>query len=122
MNVRSSRREAWASAFLILALVLASVWQNRQLRAVQLEEEKALYAERLLARFLGALRDVVGDGDDLSRRATGGDDHVIGDLGERAHVEHRDVVGLELLESVDDHVQQAIFRHQRRGSPRSARH
>jgi hypothetical protein len=32
---------------LILALVLASVWQNRQLQAVQLDAKKALYAERL---------------------------------------------------------------------------
>lgn len=47
MNARSSRREAWVSAVLTLVLVLVSVWQNQQLRAAQLEEEKALYAERL---------------------------------------------------------------------------
>ena len=47
MNARSSRREAWMSVALILVLVSVSVWQNQQLRAAQLEEEKALYVERL---------------------------------------------------------------------------
>ena len=31
----------------ILLLVLTSSWQNQQLQAVQLDEKKALYAERL---------------------------------------------------------------------------
>lgn len=47
MSDRSSRREGMLAAFVALALVLASHWQSRQLRALQLEEEKALYAERL---------------------------------------------------------------------------
>jgi hypothetical protein len=47
MRDRLTRREGWISVGMILILALASVWQSRQLRAVQLEEEKALYAERL---------------------------------------------------------------------------
>lgn len=44
---QSGRREGWVSAALILILVLVSIWQNQQLRDAQLDEEKALYAERL---------------------------------------------------------------------------
>jgi hypothetical protein len=47
MNGRSTRRDGWASVGIILILVLVSVWQGRQLRAVQLDAEKGLYAERL---------------------------------------------------------------------------
>jgi hypothetical protein len=32
---------------MVLILVLCSVWQNRQLQAVQSDQKKALYAERL---------------------------------------------------------------------------
>lgn len=34
-------------AVALVALVLCSLWQNRQLRAAQLHEKQALYAERL---------------------------------------------------------------------------
>jgi hypothetical protein len=47
MRDRSTRREGFLAAGIILILVLVSVWQTRQLRAVQLGAEKALYAERL---------------------------------------------------------------------------
>lgn len=47
MNDRSTSRAGWVSVSAILILVLTSIWQNGQLRAVQLDEEKGLYAERL---------------------------------------------------------------------------
>ncbi|MBL8327637.1 MAG: hypothetical protein JNJ71_02225 [Rubrivivax sp.] len=42
-----SRRGALAFVAALLVLSLIAVWQNQRLRAVQLEEKKAHYAERL---------------------------------------------------------------------------
>ncbi len=47
MNDRLTSGQAWLAAAVAALLVGVSVWQDRQLRTAQLEEEKALYAERL---------------------------------------------------------------------------
>ena len=47
MNSRLTRREGWAFMTALALLALLAAWQNQQLRAIQLEEKKALYGERL---------------------------------------------------------------------------
>ena len=47
MRDRLTSREGLVLVGMILLLVLTGVWQNRQLQDVQLEEKKALYAERI---------------------------------------------------------------------------
>lgn len=47
MTGHLSRREWIAFVAALAMLVACSLWQNRQLRAAQLEEKKALYGERL---------------------------------------------------------------------------
>jgi len=47
MKNRLTRREAVVLAVVAALLVLCSVWETRQLRAAQLTEKQALYAERL---------------------------------------------------------------------------
>jgi Tfp pilus assembly protein PilW len=47
MNKKLTRREGAVLLGMIVLLVLGSVWQKRQLQAVQLDQKQALYAERL---------------------------------------------------------------------------
>ena len=47
MTGHLSRREWVVFVAALACLVACSVWQNQKLRAVQLEEKKALYGERL---------------------------------------------------------------------------
>lgn len=47
MKSRLTRRQGVAFAVAVAALVLCSVWLNQRLRAFQLQEKQALYAERL---------------------------------------------------------------------------
>ena len=47
MKDRLTSRQGMVLVGVILLLVLTSVWQNRRLQAVQLDEKKSLYAERL---------------------------------------------------------------------------
>ncbi len=42
-----TRTQGFIFALALLALVLCSLWQNQRLRAVQLHDKQALYAERL---------------------------------------------------------------------------
>lgn len=47
MTGHLSRRQWLAFGLALVLLVACSLWQNQRLRALQLEEKKALYAERL---------------------------------------------------------------------------
>jgi hypothetical protein len=47
MSSRLTKKEGALVVALLIALVLCSLWQTQRLRAIQLEEKKALYAERL---------------------------------------------------------------------------
>ncbi len=58
------------------------------------------------AGFLAALHDAVGDRTHVTVRRAARDDHRVGDVGEPAHVERRDVDGLHVLERVEHDVAQ----------------
>ena len=47
MTKRLTKKEWFIFAAALVILVLCSLWQNQRLRAAQLNEKKALYAERL---------------------------------------------------------------------------
>jgi sensor domain CHASE-containing protein len=47
MTKRLTKEEWFIFASALVILVLCSLWQNQRLRAAQLNEKKALYAERL---------------------------------------------------------------------------
>jgi hypothetical protein len=47
MISRLTKKEGAVVVAVLIALVLCSLWQSQRLRDVQLEEKKALYAERL---------------------------------------------------------------------------
>jgi hypothetical protein len=46
-DARMSRREWTVFVLALVLLALCSLWLNQRLRALQLEEKKALYGERL---------------------------------------------------------------------------
>ena len=47
MTKHLTKKEWFIFASALVILVLCSLWQNQRLRAAQLNEKKALYAERL---------------------------------------------------------------------------
>jgi hypothetical protein len=47
MRSHLTKREWFAFGAALVGLALCSLWQNQRLRAIQLEEKRALYAERL---------------------------------------------------------------------------
>lgn len=52
MKSRLTRRQGIAFVVALAALVLCSLWLNQRLRAFQLQDKQALYAERLRAAQL----------------------------------------------------------------------
>ena len=58
------------------------------------------------AHILQAAQQAVGEGGDLTRRAPGGDHHIVGEAGLAVEVDHRDVLGLVVVERAANDVDQ----------------